>query len=125
MTNYLGSVNLQGLVISESFDPQIEAVSQVANNGGLIVYEGKRLFCNLDLIGGDDWGWLSHSALMSLKGMASILGAEYVLDYNGAVYTVRFRTEDIPVIAGTPLLPRPNVQTTDFYNNVFLKLMEV
>lgn len=121
----LEGIDITGLVLTEDFGSNIQGVVQTANDGSLIVYEQEISFNDKTLMGGDDWGWLSYTILNQLKALANVIGATYTLDYDGTVYIVRFKSEDIPVISGDKLINRSNTDNEDFYNNIMIKLMEV
>ena len=125
MSITLESIDLTGLVIEEEFMTSVFGTTQVANDGSLIVYEQPISFNDLILIGGSDWGWLPRSTMLSLKAMADIINSTYSLDYEGTIYTVRFKSEDIPVISGDSLIKRSNAASTDYYNNIMIKLMKM
>ena len=125
MSVTLEGIDITGLVFEEDFNTKLIGVTQVANDGSLIVYEQSVGFMDLILIGGDDWGWLTRETMRSLRDLASASGSVYQLDYDGEIYTVRFKSEDIPVISGNSLIKRSNAEDTDYYNNIVLKLMEV
>lgn len=122
----LGGISLSDDLILEDDigDPQIDAVMETSDWGTPIVYEKERSFRHLDLIGDSDRGWTARSTLVNLKALVTV-GAEYTLSYEGTEYTVRFRTEELPVIEATPIIKRPNVADGDWYNNIRIKLMEV
>ena len=122
---FLDSIDITGLVIDEDFDVGISAVSEEAQDGSIIVYESDKLYRDITLIGGLYWGWLSKQTIQSVHSSAKTKGAIHTLDYDGDIFTVRFRTEDIPVINGEPIIKRSNQENTDWYNNITIKLMEV
>jgi len=125
MSITLEGVDITGLVFLDDFNTDIKGEVQTANDGSVIVFEQEVSFRDKTLIGGDDWGWLTYSILNELKVLANIGGATYVLNYDGSVYTVRFRSEDIPVLSGDKLIQRSNTDNEDYYNNILIKLMEV
>lgn len=122
---FLDSIEITGLIIEEDFDTGISAISEEAQDGSIIIYEGNKLYRNIILIGGSDWGWLDKQTIQSVHSSAKIKGVTHTLDYDGDIFTVRFKTEDIPVIDGNPVIKRSNQQNTDWYNNITIKLMEV
>lgn len=125
MSVTLDGVDITGLIIEDEFLTNISGTAQEANDGSLIIYEQNIQFKDLFLVGGSDWGWLDRSTMVSLYSMANVGGATYGLDYEGILYTVRFKSEDIPVISGDRLIKRSNPAVTDYYNNIILKLMEI
>lgn len=123
--DFYSDIDLTGLVIEDYFSLDIDSEIETADDGTLILYEKEIKYKEIDLIGGADWGWLTLSTLRSLQELGKVIGSTYELFYEGEVFNVRFRTEDIPVIYGEKLIKRSNQNTTDYYNNVFIKLMEV
>ncbi len=121
----LEGIDITGLVRVAEFQVEVEGESQRANDGSIIVYEQEVYGGDFTLGGGDNWGWLTFDTLTSLKALANVVGGTYTLDYEGSIHIVRFRSEDIPVISGDPLIVRSNVENGDYYNNIVLKLMEV
>lgn len=122
---FIDSIDVTGLVIEDLFDTGINSVSEESSAGSLIVYERQRTYTEIDLVGGPDWGWLSLSVLRSLQALASVIGATYTLNYEGTEITVRFRTEDFPVIQAEKLIDRSNQADSDLYNNITIKLTGV
>ena len=124
----LNGVTLTGLVIESDVAPVgVRATVEKTLSGRAVIWEcaehGGR---NIDLVGGSDYGWLLRSALVSLQSMAAVPGATYTLTLSDAsTKTVRFRNEDKPAIEAAPIIPRPNPEGTDYYNNIKIKLMEV
>ena len=125
MSITLEGIDITGLVFIEDFHTGISGNVQISNDGSVIVYEQEVSGAIRSLEGGDDWGWLDSGTLSSLKDLASVIGAIYTLDYEGTLYTVRFMSESIPVIFGEKLVNRSNIEDTDYYKNIVIKLMEV
>lgn len=125
MSVLIDSIDITGVTKDDPFETGISAVSEVSSIGSLIVYEKQISYKTFDLIGGDDWGWLSLSTLQSLQNLAKVIGAVYVLDYEGDLMDVRFRTEDPPVIQADKLINRSNQDGSDYYNNIIIKLIGV
>ena len=125
MTITLDTIDISGLVRVEDFSGPVRAQANHSVNGGVVVWEGAGFSGSFDLIGGLDWGWLTHADMVALKALASVVGGSYTLNYEGVSSTVRFRTEDIPVISGQPLIPRSNIENEDYYSEITIKLMEV
>jgi hypothetical protein len=126
MSVILGGITLPDVVLDQEFGRQeVEAIVEYALDGTPIVWTQSSIGSPLVLTGGEDWGWITRSVLLQLQALARIPGATYTLDYEGTEYTVRFRHENAPVLEASPLLPRPNQDVTDFYNNVKIYLMGV
>lgn len=123
----LESINLSGLVLAADVS-HTGIRSDVAKTlaGGVVIWETREPSGRLlDLVGGDDFGWLERSDLQALQALASVPGASYTLTTTDDVLTVRFRNEDAPAIEATPIVARSNQATGDWYHKITLKLMEV
>jgi hypothetical protein len=75
-------------------------------------------------MGGEDFAWITRGDLITLQTMANAINTTYTLRFNGEVHTVRFRHEEPPVISAEPLVERINHTATDWYKNLYIKLME-
>lgn len=122
----LEGISLQGLVIDNelAFSP-VEAKVSRSLDGGTIVWEGNSSGRPIDMVGGQDFGWLERSVLKQVKTLAAIPNATYTLVHNFETFRVRFRHEESAPVSASPLVARPNHADTDYYNNVVIKLMEV
>ena len=126
MTIQIATIVLPDLIIDEEFDPPVTAhVEQSIINTPIVFETEKASGQAITLTGGDDTGWITRTTLLALKALASVPGATYTLNYEGAAYTVRFRNEDRPAVSAEPVVARPNAAGTDYYRNVTIKLMEV
>jgi len=125
MSVLIDSIDVTGLIRGDLFPTGIQSASEVSSAGSQIIYERPISFFQSDLLGGTDWGWLTLSVLNDLQLLAKNIGATYTLDYEGTLTTVRFRTEEPPVIYGEKLINRSNQVTSDYYNNITIKLMEI
>jgi len=122
----LGGVDLPDLLIENEFGfPGVDSRVEFSLGGTPIIWEQEMTGKPIDLRGTTDTGWITRSVLQSLYALAAVPGATYTLDYEGTIYTVRFRNEDRPVLAAKPAVGRPNQDTTDYYSDVSIKLMEV
>ena len=124
MSVFIDSIDVTGLIKADLFPTGILAATEVSSAGSIIVYERDKNYFMVDLIGTDNSGWLMLSVLQSLQNLAKIIGATYTLDYEGEISTVRFRTDEPPVVYGDKIINRSNQNTTDYYNNILIKLME-
>lgn len=125
MSVTLGGVDVTGLVLNSNFDLGINSVAEPALDGSIIIYEQDKLYSEVSLVGGVDWGWLTKGTLEELRVNAMVKGAVYVLNYEGVDFTVRYMTESIPVISAEPLINRSNIEDSDYYNNVTIQLMKL
>lgn len=123
----LESIDLPGLVMANDVS-HTGIRSDVAKTlaGGVVIWEtAEPAGRSIDLLGGEDFGWLERSDLQSLQALASVPGASYTLTTADDVLTVRFRNESAPAIEATPIVARPNQEPGDWYNRITIKLMEV
>lgn len=123
----LESIDLPGLMLADDIS-HTGVRSDVAKtlSGGVVIWETSEPSGRIiDLVGGDDFGWLERSDLQSLQALASVPGATYTLTTPDEIMTVRFRNENAPAIEATPIIGRPNPDAGDWYNKVRIKLMEV
>lgn len=123
----LATIALPGLIMAADVS-HTGVRSDVAKTlaGGVVIWETAEPAGRLiDLQGGADFGWLERSDLVSLQALAAVPGATYALTTPSETLTVRFRNENPPAIEAAPIVARPNPDTTDWYNNINIKLMEV
>jgi hypothetical protein len=130
----LGGIDLPDLVIDGDFGfNKIAASVERTIQGKAIVTEQVVQGSAFDLIGGDNWGWIDRTTMLSLVALAEAINTTYNLNYNGTIYLVRFRHEDGMPIEASPLLARPNADDDDsvvspedyWYNNVRVRLMKL
>lgn len=117
-------VTLPNLVIAEKQVPQkVEAAVAWTKGGKQIRWERIIKSVPLTLYGGDNWGWMDQDQLDAMQVYADQVNpaTPYVLNYNGALYNVKFRFEDPPVIAHEPL--SPCVTGSAWHKNVSVKFM--
>lgn len=120
----LDGVSLPDLIIEDEFSQsKVRSVFNETLGGRAVVWETSRSIKYLDLMGGEDFGWITRSTLSSLRAKADVPGATYTLVYESDTYTVRFRNEEGDAIEATPVVARPNQATGDYYKNVTIKLM--
>ena len=125
MSVLLETIDLTGLIIPDAFDSKIQSSVHTAADGSPIIYEKSVSYGEIDLVGGADFGWLSHATMKEIEALAKVVGASYTLNYDGTVYTVRFRNENPPVLSGDQIIERSNIDNQDWYSNVIIKFMEV
>jgi hypothetical protein len=80
---------------------------------------------SFDLVGAVDMGWVERLDIETLYTLASVANATYWLRYERELKKVRFRHEDAPVITAEPIIFRSNAESTDYYHNIRIKLMEI
>lgn len=122
----LGGVALPDLIIErETSWSGIRSVVEPALDGTPIIWEGEIAGRPIDLVGRSDTAWIARQVLFQIVVLAKVLNAEYVLDYEGEITNVRFRHEEENVVSATPVVERPNPSDSDWYSDVYIKLMEV
>lgn len=122
----LDGIDLSDLVKDAEFAwTGIEAVVETSLSGAPIVWERTIAGKPIDLAGDTDSAWITRATLITLRSMAGVSNATYVLNYEGESTNVRFRNEDAPAIEATPVQPTPEAENDDNYNNIRIKLMEV
>lgn len=127
MSVLLGGLILPSdLLLEDEFSfSGVEARVERTLGGAPLVWEQPVSGRPIDLVGGDDFAWISRANLQSLAALASAPGAKHAFDYHGRIYRVRFRHEDYPALAARPVLPEPNVLSPDWCMDLRIKLMEV
>ncbi|MDW7643454.1 MAG: hypothetical protein SCI25_00265 [Desulfuromonadales bacterium] len=125
--NTLDTIELPGLIWADEFDwSGVVSEAAPAINGSVVVQEAALSGGRPVTLQGDATrGWLKRSSLVALQSLAGAPGASYVLTWGGTQYTVRFRHEDGPVIAGSPVIDYDTAGETDDYHSITLKLITV
>jgi len=122
----LGGISLPDVVIENEFSQrQVRAVVEFSLGGSPLIWEDNYYGKDITLVGADDFAWIDRSTLQQLFAIAGVPNAFYTLDYEGELYSVRFKHEMPPVISATPIVPRPNHDSGDYYNNLEIRLMEI
>lgn len=126
MSVTLDGIDISGLVKDQIFSHTKLQTSRSQTLGGKeLIWSQQVDFLNINLKGTADTGWLTRDILQQLYDISSVPGAVYILNYEGAQSTVRFVTEEPNFIMASPTIPRPNQQAIDYYNNIYIQLMEV
>ena len=123
----LGGIALPDLILEpRTLYPGVRASVTPTLAGGVIIQEFAQVDNrNIDLVGGDDYGWIQYSTLMSLRSLAMTALSTHVLIYETETHTVRFRHEEGEPVYAEPIIPQVEPQNTDWWHNVILKLMKV
>jgi len=124
MSIILEGVDITGLVLEEVSFNLIESISEKSISNSIVFFEMERKFKKFNLVGGENFGWLSKSVFETLNDMANTLGSFYTLDFEGDIKLVRFRTDEELPVFGDQIIKRTNENPEDFYNNVVLKLIQ-
>lgn len=122
----LGGITCPDLLIDDEFSQTgVDGEVVMSLGGKPLIFEREISGKIIDLVGTVNQAWMARSILSSIFTLASLPHVSYQLSYEGAITTVRFRSENPPVIEATPLIPRPNQAVTDWYYNIKIKLMEM
>ena len=135
----LNGIELPHLVMEPDIFITIAATVDRTIQGKVLVTEQIIQGQIFDLVGGDNWGWMNRTTMLELIDILNVVNQTYTLDYNSTQYNVRFRYEDGAPIEATPILGRPNLDSTitddegntvvtpdDYwYNNIRIKLMKL
>jgi len=63
----------------------------------------------------EEYGWLDKTMVDGLTAMADSAGGSYLLEFGAEEITVMFRHHDAPALDLTPLIPRIDVDTSDYF----------
>lgn len=127
MAIVLGGVQLgRGLVRSDAWNPQRTAQTVVRTLGGIPVLYHSELYGGevITLASLEDQGFQTLETVQQLYGLASVSGAQYLLDLDSIQYSVVFRHEEPPAFSATPIIPRTTPQAGDYFR-VELRLLTV
>ena len=74
----------------------------------------------ISLEGQEDQGWLTRAQVESVRALSEIPGSQYTLTFIGTTtgsrsFTVMFRHEEGPPFTARLLIPRIDVEQTDYY----------
>lgn len=127
MAMYLSSVPLRsGLVWTDRWSEANVAQSVLRTLGGTpVIYTASLLKGTpITLVSQEDQGWQSLDVVEQLRQLASVAGAQYLLDLGSIQHSVMFRHNDPPAFDATPLIPRTLAEAGDYFT-VTLKLITV
>lgn len=126
MAILLDSIELPDLTIENEFGfTGVSAEVDFALDGTPLISESAESGEPIDLIGTDKTGWIARSVLKAVYALAAVIGAQYELNYEGRIFTVRFRNENPPAVFAEPVIARPDPADTDWYKNVKFKFMKI
>ena len=127
MAMTLGGIALPDLIIEDRLShPGVRSSVTPTLAGGIIIQEFSQIDNRyVDLVGGDDYGWIQYSILQNIRSIAMLANTAYTLVYETETYTVRFRHEEPPVVYAEPIIPQVEPSSGDWWNNVTIKLMKV
>lgn len=119
----LNGIELAGMVWANEYSANMPAAERnTAVDGSSVLFTDTAEGFDIDLESYEDMGWLTKTAADSLKEAAAQAGAAYLLEMRGAAYRVRFRHEEPPVVALTPILARSSYGDKDyFYGTIKLR----
>jgi hypothetical protein len=124
MSVILDGVDLGDLALEEFARSAVRSRVDYTLGGREIAWDQAVNTRPLDLVGGEEWGWLSRAELRTLQDMAGSAGATFQLQAGGETRTVRFRNEEPPVLRAEPVAPGPLTDDSHFCN-IRLRFMEI
>lgn len=127
MAIYLSDVELRsGLVWRDRWGSQSVSQTTVRTLGSVPIFYHASLHAGnkVTLESLDDQGWQTYETVQKLYALASVPGAQYLLDLGPVQFSVLFRHEDAPALEATPLIPRTVPQPGDHFT-ISLKLITV
>ena len=123
----LSDVQLQGsLVWTDRWGQQNVSQKMLRTLGGLPLFYHAKLHNGvpITLESLEDQGWQTLETVQKLYDLASVSGAQYLLDLGAAQFSVMFRHDDPPAFDATPIIPRAEVITGDYFT-IKMKLVTV
>lgn len=115
----LSDVNLSGgLVWTDRWGSQTVQQSIIRTLGGLPVFYHAKLYkgVSVTLESTEEQGWQVLEVVQALDTLASVAGAQYLLDLNGTQFSVMFNHADGPAFEATPLVARLNHAPGDYFS---------
>lgn len=123
----LSSVELRpGLVWTDRWGSQEVSQKVLRTIGGLpVFYHAKLHGANrVTLESLPDQGWQTLETVEALHALASVPGAQYLLDLGPVQFSVMFRHEDSPAFEATPLIPKTLADAGNYFL-ITMKLITV
>lgn len=123
----LSNVTLRdGLMWVDRYGAQSVSQNMLRTLGGLPVFYYAKLQSGVlvSLESLDDQGWQTKETVDALYALASVAGAQYVLNLGPEQFTVMFRHHEPPAFEATPLIPRPTPLAGDYFT-VKMKLITI
>ena len=119
----LNGIDLTGMVWTNEYSADMPTGElNTAVDGSAVFFTDKTDGFNIDLESYEDMGWITREAADLLKTAAMQAGAVYLLEIRGREYRVRFRHEEQPAAAFTPVLARSSYGDKDyFYGTIRLR----
>lgn len=114
----LGGVELNpNMVWTDRFVSTSVAQTVKRTLGGVPVVFSVPLYrgSNITLVATEEYGWLSGTVVQQLITMAATPGGVHSLEVETDTYSVIFRHDEPPAVEMTPLIPRTNQNTGDFF----------
>lgn len=121
---YIDDIQLPDVVIKDEFGRKmVFSEFDRALDGTPIIWEQPIMSGqSLDLVGGEDFGWITREYLTYLKELAEEERTEYTLYHSGNAMLVRFRNEDPPVVSAEHVVMQVNPDMSAWYKNLAIKL---
>lgn len=115
-----------GLIWTDRWGQHNVSQKVVRTLGGLPVFYHATLYgaVPITIESLEDQGWQTRATVERLYEMASVAGAQYLLDLGSTQFSVMFRHDDPPAFDATPLIPRTVAEVGDYFT-IKLKLITV
>lgn len=113
-------------LLDEDFSASgITADTETADSGVLHVWENNVEGRPFNLVGTENRALIERSVLADMLALTTIINAEYTLNHHGRSIKYRWRHWDAPVVEAQLIQIKSDPQSTDKYNNVIFKMMEI
>lgn len=115
-----------GLIWRDRWGSQLVEQRVIRTLGGLPVFYHASLHraVSVTLESAPDQGWQTRETVEKLYDLASVAGAQYLLDFGPVQFSVMFRHNDAPAFDATPMIPRTLAEPGDYFS-ISLKLITV
>ena len=115
-----------GLMWVDRWGSQTVSQNMIRTLGGLPVFYHAKLHkgVQVTLESLADQGWQTYETVLALQELASVAGAQYLLDLNGVQFSVVFNHTDGNAFSASPLVPRPEPMAGDYFT-IKLNLLTV
>jgi len=123
----LSNVTLSGgLLWTDRWGQHNVAQKTLRTLGGLPVFYHAKLHSAvpITLESLEDQGWQTGATVEALYNLASVAGAQYLLDLGPIQFSVMFRHEDAPAFEATPMIPKTLADAGDYFT-IKMKLITV
>lgn len=126
------AIILNGVTLSGSmqwtdryaYSPVAQTVIRTLGGGSIVYSQGLSKGQPITLESQSDTGWITYAMLQALLAMAATPGAVYNLEVHGEFNDVVFRHDAAPAVDFTPLQPKAEPDSGDYFTGT-LKLLTI